>query len=173
MKAQTLTLVLLRLLAIHFLLGGIAALSSQIPMVLTMKVSAEDSASLYQSILGWTTGILFFSKILLSILLLVFSRKIIHRIIGDTSETLENDPQLPVVLTHVGILLIGCSALLSSFPQLLTTSIQWFRAHVTQPEEMADLQNDAMAETTLLFILTLFLILRGKTLTYWIFRYSK
>ena len=141
MEAQTLTLVLLRLLAIHFLLGGIAALSSQIPMVLTMKVSAEDSASSCQSMLGWTTGILFFSKILLTILLLVFSKKITDRIIGDTSETLENDPQLPIVLTRIGILLIGCSALLSSFPQFLTTSIQWFRAYVTQLEEIADLQN--------------------------------
>jgi|GEM_PF-1946524 len=173
MTAKTLALVLIRVFAIKFLVETLTTIASQIPMFNMMRTGSDDDAFGYNGYLFWMIGILIVSKLVLSCLLFIYSRKIADRIVGDNTEKLEAHPQLAPILTHVGILLIGVSTLVYSLPGFLGTAIQWFQAHASQPEVMATQQNAAMARVTTLLILSLFLLLRGKTLTRWLIRLSK
>ena len=173
MTANTLALVLIRLLAIKFLVETITEMTSQIPMLRMMRSAMQEEPAGFGQLLVWTMSILIVSKVFLGILLLIYSRKIADRIIDPKDGTLETHPKLAPVLTHVGIILIGLSALIYNLPRFAGTALQWFQAHASQPEIMATQHNGAMAQTTLLIILACFFILRGQTLTRWVFRLSK
>jgi hypothetical protein len=149
-------------------------ISYQFSLIITMaEFTAEEGVGGDQSKMVWMASLFVLVQIIVSISLLRHSKRIADKVIGNNTETLESHPQLPSVLTHVGILLIGISALVHNLPRFLSTSILWFQAHVQLPEEMAGRQNEAMAEATLLLIISLFLVLRSKTLTRWIFRISR
>jgi len=138
-----------------------------------MQSAFDGEKSVYGQLIVWMMGILIVSKVFLSILLIIYSRKIADRIIGSNDEKLEAHPELAPVLTHVGILLLGLSVFVYKLPRFLGTTIQWFQSQAIPPESMAGQYNGAMANATLLIIIALFLMLRGKTLTRWLFRISK
>ncbi|MGZ0655188.1 hypothetical protein ACWPKO_13760 [Coraliomargarita sp. W4R53] len=174
MTARSLALILIRVLAIKFLVETIAEILSQITMLQMMGQSPfGNDGTDGTNLLVVTIGIFVLGKALLAILLLIYSNKVADRIAGSNTEKLEAHPQLAATLTHIGILLIGLTTLIHNLPRFLTTAIQWFQAHANLPENVASQQNSAMAQVTLLFILSLFLLLRGKTLTRWLMRLSK
>lgn len=173
MTAQTLALVLIRVLAIKFIIETLAEITAQLPMLQMTYSAFEQDDTSFGSMMLWMVGLLVVSKVVLSIILIIYSRKLANRIVGQNTETLEAHPELAPALTHVGILLIGLSLLVYQLPQFLGTAIQWFQAHASEPESMAARQNGAMAEATVLIIIAVFLILRGKSLTRALFRLSK
>ncbi len=173
MTAHTLALVLIRVFAISFLAETITSLISQIPMLRIMAFDGNEGASDYGHAMIWTISILVLCKLLISIGLFIYSRRIASRIAGRDDEKLESHPELAPILTHVGIVLIGLSALVYNLPVFLGTSIQWFQAQASQPDMMASQLNGGMARTTSLIIIAMFLVLRGKTVTRWLIRLSK
>lgn len=173
MTAHTLALVLLRILAVKILVDTAAEIISQISMLRMMGPIFEEGGSESRFVFWVMVSIFVLCKVVLGVLLLVYSRKLADRIVGSNNEMLATHPQLATALTHVGVLLIGLSTLIYNLPRFMATTLQWFQVHASGSDNLASQQNGPMAQATLLIFIGLFLILRGKTLTRWLIRLSK
>lgn len=163
MNQQALATVILRIVGLTYFYAAITAVVSSgvfSQVVVFNQVSEEENISIV-AVLVSMIGV----QCLFGLVLMIFA-KLISRVLFKENEKLNEEKTLTATtLIQAAVPLVGLYFVITYFPYFMTTAIEWYKEQAGPPTEMPPQYGSAMANNTIMMIISLFITLRSKTVS--------
>lgn len=163
MNQQALATVILRILGLSYFYTSISAFLSG---GMTMQVMAlndaygEEKISI-MAIVGSMIGVYF----LFGIVLMIFAKPLSRLLFKENEKVNEEKTLTATTLIQAAVPLVGLYFLITYLPDFITTAVQWYKEQAGPPTGMPPQYGAAMANYTIMIIISLFITLRSKTIS--------
>jgi heme/copper-type cytochrome/quinol oxidase subunit 2 len=168
MNQQTLATVILRILGLSYFYSSLAGFFSG---NITMQAMSLNEAYGEEKI-----GVLtvMFSMIgvyfLFGLVLMIFAKPIAKLLFKENEKLNEEKTLSSRTLIEAAVPLVGLYFLITYFPGFITTAIEWYKEKAGPPTGMPPQYGMAMASSTIMIVVALFITLRSKTITQFLTR---
>jgi hypothetical protein len=168
MNQQAIATIILRILGLSYFYSSIAAyLSSGTTMQLMAfnEAHGEERVSIL-AVVGSLVGIYW----LFGLVLMVAAKPISRLLFRDNEAVTAAEGLSAATLIQAAVPLVGLYFVLNTLPNFVTTAVHWFGEKAGPPTGMPPQYGTAMANVTILMVISLFITLRSKTLSRFLIR---
>jgi hypothetical protein len=163
MNQQALATVILRIVGLTYFYAAITAVVSSgvfSQIVVFNQVSEEENISIV-AVLVSMIGV----QCLFGLVLMIFAKPI-SRVLFKENEKLNEEKTLTATtLIQAAVPIVGLYFFITYFPGFITTAIQYYKEQAGPPTGMPPQYGAAMANSTIMMIISLFITLRSKSIS--------
>ena len=163
MNQQALATVILRIVGLTYFYAAITAIVSGgifSQVVNFNQVSEGENISL-AAVLGSMIGI----QCLFGLVLMIFAKPISKTLFSENEKVNDEKTLTATTLIQATVPIVGLYFFITYFPGFITTAIQWYKEKAGPPTGMPPQYGVAMANATIMMILSLIITLRSKSIS--------
>jgi len=163
MNQQAIATIILRILGLSYFYSSITAFLSG---GMTMQVMAlneaygEEKISIMAIVVSMV-GVYF----LFGLVLMIFAKPIARLLFKENEKLNEEKTLTATTLIQASVPLVGLYFVITYSPDFITTAIQWYKEKAGPPTGMPPQYGAAMANYTIMMVISLFITLRSKTIS--------
>lgn len=163
MNQQALATVILRIVGLTYFYAAITAVVSSgvfSQVVIFNQASEEENISLV-AVLVSIIGV----QSLFGLVLMICAKPISKVLFKENEKVNEEKTLTATTLIHSAVPIVGLYFFITYFPGFITTAIQWYKEQAGPPTGMPPQYGAAMANSTIMVIISLFITLRSKSIS--------
>lgn len=165
MNQQSLATVILRILGLSYFYSSLAGFFSG---NMTMQVMSLNESYGKEGISISLLAVMF-SLVgvysLFGLLLMVFAKPVARFLFKENEAVNEEKMLTATTLIEAAVPLVGLYFFISYFPNFITTTIQWFQERAGPPTGMLPQYGMAMANYTIMIMISLFITLKSRSIS--------
>jgi membrane protease YdiL (CAAX protease family) len=168
MNQQALSTVILRIIGLTYFYAALTAFVSGgvfTQIVSFNQISEEKNISLF-AVLVSMIGI----QSLFGLILMVFAKPISKFLFNENEKVNEEKTLTATTLIQAAVPLVGLYLFITYFPSFISTTIQWYKEKAGPPTGMPPQYGIAMANSTIMMVMSLFITLRSKSISHFLTR---
>ncbi|MEM9017494.1 MAG: hypothetical protein AAGC68_10810 [Verrucomicrobiota bacterium] len=168
MNERSLATVILTILGLSYLYDSLSVLVTGAWTYSLLASSLHPDQGDFQLELFLTSVVTI--QLVFGLILMIFARKI-SRVLFSGEEPISGDSSVSAAsLVQAAVPILGIYLTLHSAPQFLSTSFHWFHEKAGPSSGMPPLYSEAMFQNTLLFLLSVILLLKHRSIGLWLTR---
>ena len=163
MNQQAIATVILRIVGLTYFYAAITAVVSSgifSQVVVFNQASEEENISLV-AVLVSMIGV----QCLFGLVLMIFANPISKVLFKENEKVNEEKTLTATTLIQAAVPIVGLYFFITYFPEFITTAIQWYKEQAGPPTGIPPQYGAAMANATIMMILSLFITLRSKSIS--------
>ena len=163
MNQQALATVILRIVGLTYFYAAITAVVSSgvfSQVVVFNQASEEENISIVAVLISMIGAQCFFG-----LLLMIFAKPISRILFKENEKVNEEKTLAASTLIQAAVPIVGLYFFITYFPGFITTAIQWYKENAVPPTGMPPQYGIPMANATIMIVISLFIILRSKSIT--------
>lgn len=163
MNQQAIATVILRIVGLTYFYAAVTAvvsggIFSQIAVF--NQVSEEENISVL-AVLSSLIGV----QLLFGLLLMIFAKPISKALFKENEKVNEEKTLTAPTLIHAAVPIVGLCFFITYFPGFITTATQWYKEKAGPPTGMPPQYGVAMANATIMIVLSLIITLRSRSIS--------
>jgi len=163
MNQQAIATVILRIVGLTYFYAAITAVVSSgifSQVVVFNQASEEENISLV-AVLVSMIGV----QCIFGLVLMIFAKPISKVLFKENEKVNEEKTLTATTLIQAAVPIVGLYFFITYFPGFITTAIQWYKEQAGPPTGMPPQYGAAMANASIMMILSLFITLRSKSIS--------
>ena len=163
MNQQAIATVILRIVGLTYFYAAITAVVSSgifSQVVVFNQASEEENISLV-AVLVSMIGV----QCIFGLVLMIFAKPISKVLFKENEKVNEEKTLTATTLIQAAVPIVGLYFFITYFPGFITTAIQWYKEQAGPPTGMPPQYGAAMANATIMMVLSLFITLRSKSIS--------
>ena len=163
MNQQAIATVILRIVGLTYFYAAITAVVSSgvfSQVVVFNQTSEEENISIV-AVLVSMIGV----QCLFGLLLMIFAKPISKVLFKENEKVNEEKTLTASTLIQAAVPIVGLYFFITYFPGFITTAIQWYKEQAGPPTGMPPQYGTAMANSTIMMIISLFITLRSRSIS--------
>ena len=163
MNQQALATIILRIVGLTYFYGALTGFVSGgvfWQIVNFNQISEGEKISLV-GVLVSLIGI----QSMFGLVLMIFAKPVSKALFKENEKVNEEKSLTATTLTQAAVPIVGLYFLITYLPGFITTAIQWFKERAGPPTGMPPQYGIAMANATIMMVISLFITLRSKTIS--------
>ena len=163
MNQQAIATVILRIVGLTYFYAAITAVVSSgifSQVVVFNQASEEENISLV-AVLVSMIGV----QCIFGLVLMIFAKPISMVLFKENEKVNEEKTLTATTLIQAAVPIVGIYFFITYFPGFITTAIQWYKEQAGPPTGMPPQYGAAMANSTIMMILSVFITLKSKSIS--------
>lgn len=163
MNQQALATVILRIVGLTYFYAALTTFVNGgifLQVANYKEISGGENVSLV-AVLSSIIGI----KSLFGLVLMIFAEPISKTLFKKNEKVTEEKTLTANTLIQAAVPIVGLYFVITYFPEFITTAIQWYKENAGPPTGMPPQYGMAMANSTILMVLSLFIMLRSQSIS--------
>lgn len=168
MNQQALATVILRIVGLTYFYAAITAVVSSgifSQVVIFNQLSEGENISMV-AVLSSMIGV----QCLFGLVLMIFAKPISKALFNENEKVNEEKTLTATTLIQAAVPLVGLYLFVTYFPSFISTTIQWYKEKAGPPTGMPPQYGIAMANSTIMMVMSLFITLRSKSISHFLTR---
>ena len=163
MNQQAIATVILRIVGLTYFYAAITAVVSSgiFSQVVVFNQAREEETISLVAILVSMIGI----QCIFGLALMIFAKPISKVLFKENEKVNEEKTLTATTLIQAAVPIVGLYFFITYFPGFITTAIQWYKEQAGPPTGMPPQYGAAMANATIMMILSLFITLSSKSIS--------